>query len=72
MPNEQQTTIYQLFDDLLKLVAEGKGNTPIKLQTIKSGITFSQNIGASIGDPADGNIFWIYPIGKVQLPGRMK
>jgi uncharacterized membrane protein SpoIIM required for sporulation len=53
---------------LLDLIAEGHGHRAVKLQIVSNGITLAQDIGVSIGDPADSEVVWVYGVGAVELP----
>jgi len=49
-----------LHAELSKLIAEGLGKYPVKLQEVVDGFTSGRDVEISQGDPADGKVVWIY------------
>ena len=61
-------TVAELAAQCNALIAQRKGGWPVKIQIVEAGVTSSQDFGFSQGDPADGNLVWIWPIGEVEPP----
>lgn len=61
-------TVAELAAQCQALIAEGKGKWPVKIQYVDHGITYSGDFGFSQGDPADGDLVWIWPNGEREPP----
>lgn len=52
------------LDDLITALTqlrEGHEGYTVYIQKVDDGVTYAQDFGVSVGDPADGEVIWLFP-----------